>query len=355
MATTNNDSDASITHRTYSDFELGGIYYLSKAGHSKAEIQRLMNIPYSTITDFLRRYEERQTTERSKGPKQKPKLDERTIRHLKQFISRDPLCTYNDLKRELEDCDVYVCRQTVINTLKREGYSSYVAARKPQLTKKHKERRLKWAKDHVNWTDDQWKNVMWSDESKFTAGGHAGAPRVIRKEGQRYDAKNVVSTTKWGVGSVMVWGCFWGGGFGPLWFFEKSVDQDEYIDCLSKNYIHWANALSEEVRRDFILQEDGASIHTGTYSTWWKKRWLIKSFDYWPAQSPDLNPIENVWGLFKNRVGKRRSEVKSVEKLKEVLREEWDKLSVEYAEKLVGGMKKRCEAVIKANGGITRY
>jgi len=65
----------------------------------------------------------------------------------------------------------------------------------------------------------------------------------------------------------------------------------------------------------------------------------LKEFETWPAQSPDLNPIENVWALFKTKVGKRRSEVKSIKILKDVLKEEWELLSVDYADTLMKEMK----------------
>jgi hypothetical protein len=55
-----------------------------------------------------------------------------------------------------------------------------------------------------------------SYELRFCAEGSKRGKRVLRKEGERYDERNVVSTVKWGSGSTIVWGCFWGGGLGPL-------------------------------------------------------------------------------------------------------------------------------------------
>jgi len=355
MTTKFTKSDTAVTYNKLSEFNMGGIFFLQKAGKSILEISRLTEIPESTVRSFLKRYEERGNIERPSRPDNASKLNSRAIRYLKKIIERDPLCTYNDLKLALEDCQIYVCRKTVINALKKENYFSFVAAHKPYLSLAHRKERLKWAKNHVTWTDDQWRSVIWSDESKFTAGGHAGRPRVIRKKGTRYDAANIVQTTKWGVGSIMVWGCFWGGGFGPLVFLEKNVNQEAYVNCLSKNYLSWVQELSEEQQRTFVLQEDNASCHKGSYAVWWKRRWELKEFETWPAQSPDLNPIENVWALFKTKVGKRRSEVKSIKILKDVLKEEWELLSVDYADTLVKGMKQRCKAVIKAKGGPSHY
>ena len=60
---------------------------------------------------------------------------------------------------------------------------------------------------------------------------------MVRKAGERYQADHFVSTTKWGKGSVMIWGCFWAGGFGPLAFVDGSVDQDAYINILAKKFM----------------------------------------------------------------------------------------------------------------------
>ena len=162
-------------------FKMGGLFYLKKSGKYISEISRLTEILESTVKCFLKRYEERGNIERPSRPDNASKLNSRAIRYLKKIIERDPLCTYNDLKLALEDCQIYVCRKTVINALKKENYFSFVAAHKPYLSLAHRKERLKWAKNHVTWTDDQWRSVIWSDESKFTAGGHAGIPKVIRK------------------------------------------------------------------------------------------------------------------------------------------------------------------------------
>lgn len=64
------------------------------------------------------------------------------------------------------------------------GFRSYFAAYKPLLTEKHMKKRLRWAKDHVNWTADQWKSVGWSDESRFSIIDADGGARVLRKVGE---------------------------------------------------------------------------------------------------------------------------------------------------------------------------
>lgn len=66
------------------------------------------------------------------------------------------------------------------------GFGSYSPAYVPKLTARHMEKRLIWAKNKVNWTPEQWRSVVWSEESKFNVQGSDGRIRVIRKEGERY-------------------------------------------------------------------------------------------------------------------------------------------------------------------------
>ena len=70
---------------------------------------------------------------------------------------------------------------------------------------------------------------------------------------------------------------------------------------------------------------------------------MIVRFD-WPPYSPDLNPIENVWGNMKKELGKRRPKDRA--DMHKMIKEIWDSLSAEYAKNLAGSMKSRLELCI---------
>ncbi|KAG1462817.1 hypothetical protein G6F56_005432 [Rhizopus delemar] len=80
--------------------------------------------------------------------------------------------------------------------------------------------------------------------------------------------------------------------------------------------------VTKEHGHDFIFQEDGTSCHTGGYARWWNNKACIKGFDFWPAQSPDLNPIENLWYVLGKRIGKRRYQANHLEELEVIIHEE---------------------------------
>ncbi|CEG79451.1 hypothetical protein RMATCC62417_13916 [Rhizopus microsporus] len=153
----------------------------------------------------------------------------------------------------------------------------------------------------------------------------------------------------------MIWSCFWAGGFRPLVFVDGTVNQEEYINILAERFLPWFINLAKEEYKAFIFQEGGASCHTGIYARWWKQTHAIRSFDYWPAKSPNLNLIEHVWWALGSRLRKVRASIKSVQDLRAALEVEWKRVGIKLAERLAESMRERCQAVIDARGGPTNY
>ena len=97
-----------------------------------------------------------------------------------------------------------------LNTIKQHLRSANlwgkVAVRKPLLRPINKQKRLKWAKEHQNWTVEDWKRVLWTDESKFELFGTRRRVYIRRSSSEKMLPECTVSTVKHGGGSVMVWG-----------------------------------------------------------------------------------------------------------------------------------------------------
>ncbi len=85
------------------------------------------------------------------------------------------------------------------------------------------------------------------------------------------------------------------------------------------------------------------------------KEWLKKHIKFleWPSQSPDLNPIENLWRELKVRVAKRQP--RNLDDLERICKEEWDKIPSEMCANLVANYKKRLTSVIANKGFATKY
>ncbi|GFV82307.1 transposable element Tc1 transposase [Trichonephila clavipes] len=113
-----------------------------------------------------------------------------------------------------------VSADTVRNVIRHAVYSSPVARKKPFINLQNQKKRLEFAKTHQLKTDNFWKKVIFSDESKFNILGSDGHCTVWRKPNTVLDPKKLRPTVKHGGGSVMVWGCMASNGVGDLIFID---------------------------------------------------------------------------------------------------------------------------------------
>ena len=123
------------------------------------------------------------------------------------------------------------------------------------------------------------------------------------------------------------------------------MNANNYCSLLEESFLPFWNSLSN----DKIFMEDGALIHTAKYSKIWHANHGITSMK-WPAQSPDLNPIENIWQQLKPTLEKRIIWPNNKKELLEALQEGWEILkSKNCLDKLMKSMPKRIKEVIKTN------
>ncbi len=162
-----------------------------------------------------------------------------------------------------------------------------------------------------------------------------------RQPGEEYKDKCVLPTVKHGGGSVMVWGCMSAAGTGELQFIEGTMNANMYCDILKQSMISSLRRLG----RRAVFQHDNDPKHTS-------KKLRVKVMD-WPSMSPDLNPIEHLWGILKWKVEERK--VSNIHQLRDVVMEEWKRTPVANREALVNSMPKRVKAVLQNNGGHTKY
>jgi len=106
--------------------------------------------------------------------------------------------------------------------------------------------------------------------------------------------------------------------------------------------------------RQFIFQDDNAPVHRSLLICLWKKEHHISSFTR-PAQSPDINVIENVWKVVKVHVQKDLSHIKSRKDLIESVLKAWSKLHRTYIRQLYESIPRRIRSVIAQKGSITKY
>ncbi len=104
--------------------------------------------------------------------------------------------------------------------------------------------------------------------------------------------------------------------------------------------------------RRALFQHDNDPKHTSKATVGFLKKNRVKVIQ-WPSMSPDLNPIEHLWGILKRQV--EHHSPSSIQSLKEVILEEWKKIDLAKCRQLVHSMPRRIGAVIKNHGGHTKY
>jgi len=184
--------------------------------------------------------------------------------------------------------------------------------------------------------------VIFTDETTIQL--FQNTNRVWKKKGERIIASTVKHPQK-----VHVWGCFSSKGFGKLVIFTGILDSFKMCKIYKKGLLPTAYKW---FGNDWTLCEDNDPKHTSGYSKQWKIDQNVQRMD-WPAQSPDQNPIENVWHLLKYKVAKRHP--KTINQLKKVIRQEWSNFDQNLARRFSNSMSRRVEALIEAKGDVTIY
>ncbi|KAG2949137.1 hypothetical protein PC119_g5397 [Phytophthora cactorum] len=104
---------------------------------------------------------------------------------------------------------------------------------------------------------------------------------------------------------------------------------------------------------DFVFQQDNASIHASRETTSFLQEMEVNTM-VWQARSPDCNPIENAWSVLAARVSALGRQYRNVSELKAAIMSAWTSIEQKYLHKLVESMPRRCLAVIKQKGGLTK-
>ncbi len=222
-------------------------------------------------------------------------------------------------------------------------------ATKPLLNQRQRQKCLTWAVEKKNWTVAQWSKVLFSDESKFCISFGNQGPRVWRKSGEAQNPCCLKSSVKFPQ-SVMIWAAMSSAGVGPLCFLKSTVNTAIYQEILEHFMLPSADKLYGDA--DFIFQQDLAPAHTAKGTKSWFNDHGVTVLD-WPANSPDLNPIENLWSIVKRKM--RDTRPNNADDLKATVKETWASIPPQQCHKLITSMPRRIEAVIKAKGAPTKY
>ena len=181
--------------------------------------------------------------------------------------------------------------------------------------------------------------IHFSDESKFNLFGSDGKRFVRHDNGEHLSPQYIKNTVKFGVGSVMVCAMISSAGVGPIVCFHSSINASVYKEILHQ---HALPHLCKGTVETSIFMQDNTPCH--------KAKTVLSLLEEegiavmkWPPQSPDMNPIENVWKIIEKAQNRN---LQNIDDLWGFLKEEWESITTTFCKKLIGSCGRRCNEVI---------
>lgn len=342
---------------------------------TEKEIAQRLDVSPSTAHYWITRYYAGRTHLETKPKSGRPrKLDAATDDIIFQTSTEDPFLPATQIRRDLNLTD-QVCVQTVRNRLKARGLRCRVSVKKDFLKKEHRDNRYNFAMIHLSWSAEHWNRVIFSDEKLFCLGGN-GPPKVWRPTvaPDRLDPRYIANTrnTKWGRLTIMVWACISGGGQrnrihlidpsprGGGGDRKKTLNSEYYVREILQGILADDILANDDRPHDIIFMHDKSPIHTARRTQNWFARHNIDMVYDWPSKAPDMNPIENVWAEMERKLMHRQCRDRhelwmNVLQVFEDLTTDMDNEPTDYVKKLIESMPRRMEAVIRRDGGWTKY
>ena len=220
------------------------------------------------------------------------------------------------------------------------------------VRKANRKNRVKWCKERIGRTvDNYWKKVIFSDKSQIVLGTN-NRVYIWRKDDEKYNPHLICSRSERKI-SLMIWGCFCYDGVGTLTAVEGNINSAKYIDILDKTlwpffvwYFEEKNSCSWMTMR----------LTEPTLQKIIKIKTKLQNSMEWPAQSPDLNIIENIWLYMQRELQKSVVNIGATKN--DLLREiqsVWRNIELNYIRNLYQSIPDRLDNVMKMRGHLTKY
>ena len=270
---------------------------------------------------------------RSGAPRSTTRNDDQ---YLRTYALRNRDLTAPVLQSRLREVrGTRVSRQTIRNRLHHFGLRTRRPLQVTPLTDRH--RRL-----HLQWDMQQWSSALFTDESRITLHRNDGRQRRWMRRGERNAPVNVVPRYRYGGGGVTVWAGMSTLRKPDLVIINGTVTGRSYLrDIINPIII----PQHRQYAPHFIFMDDNAPPHRANIVRARTQEVGLRHME-WSTLSPDLNPLEHGWDQLKRY---------DLPELRNAVVEEWNELPQNNFNRLVRSMRRRCQAVIDARGGNTRY
>ncbi|KAL0881938.1 hypothetical protein ABMA27_001695 [Loxostege sticticalis] len=246
-----------------------------------------------------------------------------------------------------------VSSDTILRRLREADIKRYRPANGPKLLREHRVARLRFAREHIRWTDEDWSRVIFSDESRFCLFTNDGRRRVYRRpapllrvsdDSSYYRQACFEEKVPFGGGSIMVWAGISAESRAELVVIENgSLTAPRYVEEILNEHV--GPFLVNMVAHSIFMQ-DNARPHSAHLVNAYIQDVDITRME-WPARSPDLNPIEHLWDEIGRCVKQRSPAAAILRELRNALVEEWSNIDQNRIRK-VNSMAHRLNEVIRA-------
>jgi transposase len=327
------------------------IVSMLQRGYSHREIANTLHVSVGSVHNLRQVHVSDVNRLRRGRPR---KLNRTQERRCVLEMVRGRVGTCADLARSSQQVlGVKVSSHTIKRALHRAGLRSQTKVKKPHLSLKNVKARLEFASVHEHWTIEDWSRVIFSDECKINRFNSDGRVWCWTREAMPLSERTISQTVKHGGGGIMVWGCMCMHGPGLICKVEGRINQIRYRDILEEN-VHRVISKFNLDRSRVIFQQDNAPIHTTKMLQEWFSRQPFALLP-WPAQSPDLNPIEHLWSILKRRLNQYERPPNGLLELWDRVVEVFHSITPDDCRRLVESMPHRIAAVKAAKGRWTKY